>query len=203
MKKETAYIEYKDTEFLKYVVEKYNYSHRKSTRSCELQINDDGNHKITIVDEAELMPYGIFDIGTQVGFVEMNNNFRIKVKALVKNYNEVIFDGDIYPTFETVKVEIEDDEYVTIPIRNSVGINSSIGNLKPYLTKEDFVTIFEKSNFQIVRSSTVQTQKSKRINYYIQDNYLFLFGIDIRYSPNHYQIELESVYEIQIPEDDF
>lgn len=203
MKKEIAYIEYKETEFLKYVVERYNHSHRKSTRSCELQINNDGNHKITIVDEAELMPYGIFDIGTQIGFVEMNSNFRIKVKALVKNYFEVIFESDNYPTFETFRVEIDEDEIVTIPIRNSVGINSSIGNLKPYLTKEDFITIYEKSNFQIVRSSTVHTQKNKRINYYIQDNYLFLFGIDIRYSPNYYQIELESVYEIQIPEDDF
>lgn len=203
MKKETAYIEYEETEFLKYVVEKYNHSHRKSTRSCELQINDDGNHKITIVDEAELIPYGIFDIGTQIGFVEMNSNFRIKVKALVKNYNQVIFDSDNFPKLETFKVKIEENKNVTIPIRNSVSINSSIGNLKPYLTKEDFITIYEKSDFQIVRSSAVQTQKNKRINYYIQDNYLFLFGIDIRYSPNHYQIELESVYEIQIPEDDF
>lgn len=203
MKKETAYLEYRDSEFLKYVVEKYNHSHRKSTRSCELEIIGDGKHQISIVDEVDLMPYGIFDIGTQIGFVDMHNNFRIELKIWGKNYNQVIFNSNTFPKLETYNVEIKEGQIVSIPIHKSVGINSSIGNLKPYLTKDDFIKIYEKSNFQIVRSSTVQTQKKKRINYYIQDNYLFLFGVDIRYSPNHYQIELESVYEIQYPKDDF
>jgi hypothetical protein len=203
MKTETAQIKYQDSKFLEYVVDKYNHSHRKSTRSCELSINDNGNHKISIIDEADLIPYGIFDIGIQIGFIDMHNNFRLELKSWAKKYSEIIFDSNIYPKDELYEIELKDGQHHKIPIRNIVGINSSIGNIKPFINKDDFIKIYEKSNFQIIRSSTVMTQKNKRINYYIQDNYLFLFGVDLKYSPNHYQIELESIFEINIPKDDF
>ena len=88
-------------------------------------------------------------------------------------------------------------------IRNGLGINSDYGILHSYLNDRDIKFIEEHSNLQKVSSSLFLTHNNKNLNFFIKDNLLFLFGTDLRYGKNYYEVELDTIFEIEIPEDDF
>jgi len=203
MKIETANIEYEDSELLKEVLKWYNHSHRNSTRSCELSLGENNYHQIKVIDKSDLIPFGIYDIGSQIGFMEMNKKFRIKLSGWHKIFDKVIFKSNQHPKDELFSIANKNENQLAIKIKNSTGINSDFGTLQKYLDELDIITIEENSKLLRITPSMFQTYKKKRLNYSISDNLLFLYGTDLRYGKDYYEIELDSVYEIEIPKNDF
>jgi len=203
MKVEEANLYYEDSDLLEEVVKWYNHSHRNSTRSCELTIGHQSQHRLKVIDKVELMPYGLHDIGTQIGHMEMKAKFRIKLTGWFESHNKTIYKSDNHPTNETFSIITQNDTQQNIPVRSATGINSNFATVKQYLFEEDIEQIEDKSNLHKLTPSTFQTSSHKRLNFFIQENNLILFGTDLRYGKNHYEIDLDSIYGIEIPKDDF
>jgi len=203
MKTEIANIEYVDSELLEEVVKWYNHSHRNSTRSCELSKGDKNYHQLKVIDKADLIPYGIYHIGSQIGYLEMNQKFRIKLTGWHKKYDKTIFKSNKHPKDELFFITNKNENELSFKIRNSTGINSSFGTIQTYLNESDIELIEQKSNLTRLAPSMFQTYNLKRLNYSISNNLLFLYGTDLRYGKDYYEIELDSIYEIIIPKDDF
>lgn len=203
MKTEIANIEYVDSELLEEVVKWYNHSHRNSTRSCELTIGDKNHHQLKVIDKSDLIPYGLYDVGTQIGYLEMNQKFRIKLSGWHKKYDKIIFKSNKHPIDELFFVTNKNEKELSLKIKSSTGINSSFGTIETYLDELDINLIEQKSKLTRLSPSMFQTYNRKRLNYSISNNLLFLYGTDLRYGKDYYEIELDSIYEIEIPKDDF
>ena len=100
MKIEKANIEYQNSELLKEVIKWYNHSHRNSSRSSKLKSTSNSKHELTVIDKSDLIPYGIYDIGIQIGFMEMKQKFRIKICKCLGDYKEEIYKSNVYPNNE-------------------------------------------------------------------------------------------------------
>jgi hypothetical protein len=203
MKTEVANIEYLDSELLEEVVKWYNHSHRNSTRSCELTIGDKSYHQLKVIDKSDLIPFGIYDVGSQIGYLEMNRNFRIKLLGWHKKYDRTIFKSNKHPKDELFFVTNNNEKEKSFKVRNATGINSDFGTIQIYLDELDMNLIEQKSNLTRLTPSMFQTHNQKRLNYSISNNLLFLYGTDLRYGKAYYEIELDSIFEIEIPKDDF
>lgn len=206
MKKEIASIKFEDSILLKEVVEKYNWRYGKTSRKCELISDELGNHKITMIDDGKLLPFGIFDIGYSIGEKWMFENYRIKLTGWYKIFDLTLFESKEYPQKEIKQIELKEKHIVDLEIKKATSPNAAIGGIKNYLEESDYGRICSLSKFKLIpniKSKIYQTKNNLRISYSTTDNYLFIFGTDLRYGKEYYRIDLESVFEIERPNYDF
>lgn len=206
MKKETALLEFEDLELLKTVIENYNQVYRNSSRRCVLKTKSPFEHEIEITDDGQLLPYGIFEIGRHIGYQLMYKNYRIRLTGWKQNFHQTIFESENHPVEESVFLTLENNEAINFKIKKATGYDSEIETVMPFISQSDFEEISTFSLIQIIRHlhwTEQKTQRGLRINYLITGKYLLIFGVDLRYGQNYYRIDLESVYEITKPENDF
>jgi hypothetical protein len=206
MRREKANLEFEETGLLLEVIEKYNWMYRNTSRKCDLNLKKTGIHELTITDDGNLIPYGIFEIGTYIGNRLIYDNYRIKLTGWRKLFHETVHESEFHPQEEKITLTLKENEEVILKIKSATGINSGIGNLKPFLMEKDFLDITEFSQFKEIKyfeTINHQTRNNLRINYTIIEKYLLIFGVDLRYGENFYRVDLESVFEINKPEHDF
>ena len=156
--------------FLKEVIKWYNHSHRNSSRSSKLKSTSNSKHELTVIDKSDLIPYGIYDIGIQIGFMEMKQKFRIKICKCLGDYKEEIYKSNVYPNNEKFTITNKNGQQQYMQLRDVMGNSSSFRFLQPYLIKEDIEFIEEKSSLKRINQAIFKTHDNKWLNYLIFEN---------------------------------
>lgn len=200
MIEEKAILEFQDSELLAEVIEQYNKRYSRTSRKCETKEIKPNLYEIKLKDDGKLIPYGIFELGVAIGEKWMSKNYRIKLTGWYKLIKETIYEKQNYPGSEIVSIKLKDDQLFEAQIKKFTSVNSSFGIIRPYLEEEDFDQIASLSEFKLVpniKSKIYQTDKSLRINFIVKDNYLLIFGTDLKNRSDYYRVDLESVFEIE------
>lgn len=206
MRIEQANLEFEDIELLQAAVRAFNWDHRNTSRKCALKLNPSGIHEITVEDNGNLIPFGLFEIGTYIGYRQMYTNYRIRLGGWRKSFHRTIFEGDFYPQEEMMPLMLNGADGITLQLKSATGYDSGIETIRPFLSQEDFQGITEFSQFREIKhpnATDYKTWQNQKINYSIVGKYLLLFGVDIRYTPAYCRIDMETVFEINKPENDF
>jgi len=206
MKEEKAVLEFDELSLIQNVINQYNWRYSKTSRRCEVNSNKLGRHEISIIDDGKLVPFGIFDLGYSIGVKWMNENYRIELTGWYKKFHKTIHEEKKHPKNEEISIELKGDTKINLKIKKATLPNSNISTIKPYLHQRDFTQISNLSEFKILpnlKTKIFQTKNNLNLNYVTKDNYLFIFGTDLRSGKDYYKIDLESVFEIKRPDYDF
>jgi len=201
-----ACLKYEDHNELSKAIKRLNDRYRLGSRAFDLKINAGGKHEIKVTDKSDLVPYGIFEIGTYLGQNWMHKYFRIELGDWQKSINKELFKDEYYPQYEKVKIALRKNQIVEFKIKDAIGITSSINTIKPFLNHNCYKRIAEYSEFKLIENTNSKIHISKddlMLNYHILSDQLLIFGIKIDYTNNHYEVKLISVFEIKKSEYDF
>jgi hypothetical protein len=197
-----AKFKFNDIDLLEKTVDKFNELYSNTSRNVDLVNLESNSFEIIVTDDGNLLPYGIFNIGTSIGSQMFYKNYRIKLTGKWNRLNKTIYQSSKHPKDEFESIMFDKTE-VLVDIKKSTGVSAAIGIIKPFLSNDDFNQVVTNCKFQKIGnplSNIYTTENGLRINYTIQDNYLIIFGAKLEYGKSNFRVDLDSIYEIELPD---
>ncbi len=201
-----AYLQTENVKDLHEVINWLNERYKLGSRSFSIVENSGNNYEINVNDKSDLIPYGIFEVGSYIGQKWMRKNYRLELGNWQESINKTLFKDEYYPKYEKVNLSLNNKEINEFKVRNAIGITSSLDTLKPFLSQEDYSRIIKFSEFnQIpnIKSFLYTSKEGLNINYHIVNDKLLIFGVKSDYSKEEFEIKLISAFEIKKTNYDF
>ena len=199
MKSKKAILSFEHNEILEETIKTYNKIYKNSSRSVELKQIETNKFEIAVSDDGKLLPYGIYDIASFIGSRIFREKFKLSLCNKRERIYKRIYDSTTPPTDEN-KTIIFDSKEIKIELTKTTGINSSIDTIIPYISEEDYkiiIDLCELKKIEYFNSVSYKTKNDFSINYSIQENYLMIFGVDLKYGKEDYKVDLEGIFELK------
>lgn len=200
-----AYLKYENIDDLREVVNWLNERYKLGSRTFSLIEKIEGKHEVTVTDKSDLIPYGIFEIGSYIGQKWMRNNYRLELGEWQESINQLLFKDVYYPKYEKVKLSFKNSLIEEFEVRNALGITSSLDTIKPFLSEQNYFRIAQFCEFkkvEYVNSHVYTSNDGLKLNYHIINDQLLIFGTKADYTNKDYEVRLISAFEIKIPKHD-
>ncbi|XRE42168.1 hypothetical protein ACIVBQ_000372 [Tenacibaculum discolor] len=199
MKSRKAILSFEHNEILEETIKTYNKIYKNSSRSVELKQIETNKFEIAVSDDGKLLPYGIYDIASFIGSRIFREKFKLSLCNKRERIYKRIYDSTTPPTDEN-KTIIFDSKEIKIELTKTTDINSSIDTIIPYISEEDYkiiIDLCELKKIEYFNSVSYKTKNDFSINYSIQENYLMIFGVDLKYGKEDYKVDLEGIFELK------
>ncbi|MCO7186726.1 hypothetical protein NH341_14990 [Tenacibaculum sp. XPcli2-G] len=199
MKSKKAILSFEHNEILEETIKTYNKIYKNSSRSVELKQIETNKFEIAVSDDGKLLPYGIYDIASFIGSRIFREKFKLSLCNKRERIYKRIYNSTTPPTDEN-KTIIFDSKEIKIELIKTTGINSSINTIIPYISEEDYkiiIDLCELKKIEYFNSVSYKTKNDFSINYSIEENYLMIFGVDLKYGKEDYKVDLEGIFELK------